>query len=133
MHRPSVPSRFGSKLPLPHYADVRLHIPMAPRNDVIRYDKYGTPIPEAMRRDWWQLSSYLECREIRQLSSWGEPIRLDTPLQQSTSFVKLMQIEDKLWGGIPWSRRTFTLVVRARARVCVCVLRRIFILFEDPD
>ena len=25
---PSVPSRFGSKLPLPLYADVRLHIPM---------------------------------------------------------------------------------------------------------
>ena len=34
---PSVSSRFGSKLPLPLYADVRLHIPMTHRNDVIRY------------------------------------------------------------------------------------------------
>ena len=34
---PSVSSRFGSKLPLPLYADVRLHITMTYRNDVIRY------------------------------------------------------------------------------------------------
>ena len=27
----------GSKLPLPLYADVRFHIPMNHRNDVIRY------------------------------------------------------------------------------------------------
>ena len=34
---PSVSSRIGSKLPLPLYADVRFHIPMTCRNDVIRY------------------------------------------------------------------------------------------------
>lgn len=32
-----VSSRFGSKLPLPLYADVRLHISVTHRNDVIRY------------------------------------------------------------------------------------------------
>ena len=35
---PAVSSRVGSTLPLPLYADVRLHIPMTHRTDVIRYD-----------------------------------------------------------------------------------------------
>ena len=38
---PSVSSRVGSKLPLPLYADVRLHTPMTHRDDVIRYGGYG--------------------------------------------------------------------------------------------
>ena len=41
----SVSSQFGSKLPLPLYADVRLHIPMTHRNDAgTCWDDIG-PLP----------------------------------------------------------------------------------------
>ena len=50
---PSASSRFGSKLPLPLYADVRLHIPMTHHNnegyffnsDTVNFQaKYNCPI-----------------------------------------------------------------------------------------
>eukprot|EP00039_Didymoeca_costata_P025688 m.14125 g.14125 ORF g.14125 m.14125 type:complete len:908 (+) comp4992_c0_seq1:207-2930(+) len=70
-----------------------------------KFDKFGAPIEESLRRDWWQISSYLECREMRQLAAWGESARLESPLQQSVEFLKLMGIDELVWMGIPWSRR----------------------------
>ena len=69
------------------------------------HDRFGAPIPEDLRREWWSTASYLECREIRQLMAWGETMRLDSPLQQTPEFLKLMGIDKMIWMGIPWSRR----------------------------
>lgn len=69
------------------------------------FDRHGVPVPGSHRREYLSWSSYLACREMRQLARWGERVSLTTPLQQTRRFLELIGITDLVWYGIPRARR----------------------------
>eukprot|EP00041_Stephanoeca_diplocostata_P020589 m.463911 g.463911 ORF g.463911 m.463911 type:complete len:391 (-) comp21613_c0_seq5:98-1270(-) len=69
------------------------------------YDRFGVPLPPALRRPYLSWYSYLAVREMRQLAAWGETLGITNPIEHSREFFRQHKVKELVWLGIPRNRR----------------------------